>query len=136
MLESSMPLVRSHCAPDDSRGWRLTRAAVPGGKRGALRGAGGGDASFWRILIVIAAIALVLVGVTAAVSHGHAPGSTIHDGCSLCITAHAVVCILLVYVFSAQRRTAGLAPRLVVCLPRRAMECPCWNRPPPRRTFS
>jgi hypothetical protein len=95
-----------------------------------------GGVRFWRVLFALAVIVLLLLGVTAAVSHGHAPGAPDHDGCSLCMAAHAIVGVVLVYAFAMQRRATCFCAHTVQILPRRAMECPCWNRPPPTALFS
>jgi hypothetical protein len=46
---------------------------------------------FWRILIALACITLVVASGTIQAVHVHAHDDVAHTGCSLCVTAHAAV---------------------------------------------
>jgi hypothetical protein len=85
-------------------------------------------------------ILLLLVGTTIQVSHGHLP----HDGhpdnhanCSLCVTAHATVQVVILPVgfvapvVTPERRI--YSPRRAI--PTRVWAHPLWNRPPPSTTL-
>lgn len=93
--------------------------------------------AFWRTLVAVCAIAFVLIGTTALVSHGHAPGPGTHDGCSLCLTTHAVIAVVIAVTLFSQKSTARAFARWTPTPMRQAAECPYWNRPPPiLRSFS
>ena len=77
-------------------------------------------------------ILLLLFGTTVQLTHSHLPGEN-HADCSLCVTAHAAVEIVIVpsgFVapVAPVERATTLAPHL---LTRLVLAHPLWNRPPP-----
>ncbi len=88
---------------------------------------------FWRTLAVLLCMALLLLGTTVHVAHGHAPGSSLHDDCSLCLSVHAVVAVLAAAVLLLTQTTAPFLRRPARLRTLRSIACPYWNRPPPRQ---
>ncbi len=77
-------------------------------------------------------ILLLLFSATVQLTHSHLPGEN-HAGCSLCVTAHAAVQIVIlpsgfVAPLTHVERSATQAPDL---LTRMVLKHPLWNRPPP-----
>jgi hypothetical protein len=77
-------------------------------------------------------VLLLLFGTTVQLTHSHAAHEN-HADCSLCVTAHVAVDIVIlpsgfVAPVAAVERPATQAPRI---LTRLILEHPLWNRPPP-----
>ncbi len=88
-------------------------------------------AGFWRTLALALCIGLLLLGTTVQVAHGHAPGHSSHDDCSLCLSAHAVIAIVAAVSLLLFQTAAPFRRRPVRLRTFRPTECPYWNRPPP-----
>ncbi len=89
-------------------------------------------AGFWRTVAILLCIGLVLLGTTVQVAHGHAPGPTSHDDCALCLSVHTVIAIVAAVALLLIQTTAPVRRRTVHLCALRSIECPYWNRPPPR----
>jgi hypothetical protein len=77
-------------------------------------------------------VLLLLFGTTVQLAHSH-PLHENHSDCSLCVTAHAAVVIVLppsgfVAPVTHFERPSFRAPRLATRL---VLDHPLWNRPPP-----
>jgi hypothetical protein len=77
-------------------------------------------------------VLLLLFGTTVQLTHSHTPNEN-HSDCSLCVTAHAAVEIVIlpsgfVAPVTHVERPIAQAPHAIKRL---ALEHPLWNRPPP-----
>jgi hypothetical protein len=84
----------------------------------------------------IVCLLLLLFGATVQLAHSHTPHEN-HADCSLCVTAHAAVEIVIlpsgfIAPVTHVERPTSQAPHLVT---RFIFAHPLWNRPPPASLF-